>query len=267
MNPAYPGVIAAALYVIGAYRQIAAVTRSQATSPRDVLWFGTVAVVAHAAAAFLVMSRPDGIDFGLFAMGSLVTLALTLFVLVASTFQPVENLLAMTMPLAAFAVVASVLFPDRTIPYHALARGLLTHALLSILAYTMLALAACQALALALQEHMIKGHRARSVIRVLPPIQTMESLLFQQIWVGFVLLTLSLGSAALFLPDAFSGPASQHAVLSSVSWLIFLLLLIGRHAFGWRGATATRWTLTGFALLLIAYFGSKFVLQILLGRG
>ena len=267
MNPAYPGVIAAALYVVGAYRQIAAMTQAKTTSPRDVLWFVSIGVVAHAVAAFLVMSRPDGIDFGLFAMGSLVTLALTLFVLVASTFQPVENLLAMTTPLAALAVVASILFPDRTIPYHAFARGLLTHALLSVLAYTMLALAACQAIALALQERMIKGHRARSVIRVLPPIQTMESLLFQQIWVGFALLTLSLGSGALFLPDPFSGPASQHAVLSIASWLIFLLLLIGRHAFGWRGATATRWTFTGFALLLVAYFGSKFVLQILLGRG
>jgi len=263
MNPVYPGVIAAVLYVVGAFRQIDAVTRAKTASPRDVLLFVTVGVCAHAVAAFLVMSRPDGIDFGLLAMGSLVTLVLTAFVLVASTFQPVENLLMLTTPLAAVTVVASVMFPDRTIA-HAIARDLLAHVFLSILAYTMLALAACQAIALALQERLIKGHRALSVIRVLPPIQTMESLLFQQIWVGFVLLTLSLGSGALFLPDAFSGP---HAVLSSASWIIFLLLLIGRHAFGWRGATATRWTLTGFALLLVAYFGSKFVLQILLGRG
>jgi len=131
----------------------------------------------------------------------------------------------------------------------------------------LLALAACQAIALAVQERLIKRHRARALLSILPPLETMESLLFQQIWAGFVLLTLSITSGFLFLTNLFAQRVVHHTVLASASWLIYLMLLIGRHAFGWRGSTATRWTLTGFVLLVLAYFGSKFVLEILLGRG
>jgi ABC-type uncharacterized transport system permease subunit len=240
------------------------VTKPSGASARALLPLFALAVAAHAVAAFLVMNRPDGVDFGLFAMGSLVALVLSLFVLIASTFQPVENLLMLIAPFSAAAVGASLLFPDTTIPYRQIPEGLLAHALLSVLAYTLLALAACQALALALQERLIRRHGALSLIRILPPLQTMESLLFQQIWAGFVLLTLSIASGFLFLTDLFAQRVVHHTVLSIASWTVFLALLVGRHAFGWRGTTATRWTLTGFGLLVLAYFGSKFVIEVLL---
>jgi ABC-type uncharacterized transport system permease subunit len=266
MNPAYPGLVASALYLAGAIALISAVTRPERASTRAWVPAFVLAAMAHAVTAFLVMNRPDGIDLGIFAMASLVALVLSVFVIVSSLFQPVENLLILVAPFAALAVVAAILFPDTAIPYHEFPEGLLLHALLSVLAYTLLALAACQALALALQERLIKRHRAMSLIRILPPIQTMESWLFQQIWAGFVLLTLAIGSGFLFLTDMFAQHVVHHTVLSSASWAVFLLLIVGRHLFGWRGTTAIRWTLTGFALLVLAYFGSKFVLEILLGR-
>jgi ABC-type uncharacterized transport system permease subunit len=265
MNPAYPGLVASALYLVGALAQINAVVRPTHASTRAFLPVFVLAAAAHAVTVFLVMNRPDGVDLGLFAMISLVALVLSVFVIVASLFQPVENLLMLVAPFAAIAVGASLLFPDKAIPHHEFPEGLLTHALLSVLAYTVLALAACQSLALALQERLIKRHRAMSLIRVLPPIQTMESLLFQQIWAGFVLLTLSIGSGFLFLTDMFAQRVVHHTVLSSASWVVFLLLIVGRHLFGWRGTTAIRWTLAGFALLVLAYFGSKFVIEVLLG--
>jgi ABC-type uncharacterized transport system permease subunit len=264
MNPALPGLAALALYLFGAIAQIRAVVRPAAISSRAFLPVFAAAVAAHAIAAWLVMNRPEGVDFGLFAMASLVALVLCLFVLVASVFQPVENLLMLVAPFAAATVAASLLFPDTTIPYRELPEGLLLHALLSVLAYTVLALAACQAVALALQERLLRRHGSLGWSRVLPPIQTMESLLFQQIWAGFVLLTTSIASGFLFLTDLFAQRVVHHTVLSIASWVVFLALLVGRHAFGWRGPTATRWTLTGFVLLVLAYFGSKFVIEVLL---
>jgi len=267
MNPVYPGLAAATLYLIGASIQIRAIARSATGAAPLFLPLLTIGVAAHAVAVFLVMNRPDGVDFGVFAMGSLVALILVAFTLVAALFQPVGNLLTLVAPVAACAVAAAALMPGAPIPYAQFTRGLLTHALLSVLAYTLLAMAACQAIALTLQERFIKRHRARALLRILPPLETMESLLFQQIWAGFVLLTLSVTSGFLFLTDLFAQHVVHHTVLASASWIIYLLLLIGRHAFGWRGTTATRWTLTAFALLVLAYFGSKFVLEILLGRG
>lgn len=265
MNPAYPGLVASALYLVGVVALIRAVKEPSGAPQRAVLPVFVVAALAHAVCAFLIMNRPEGIDFGLFAMGSLVALVLSIFILVASAFQPVSNLMLMVAPLAAAAIGAALAFPGNVIPYREFAHGLLTHAMLSVLAYTVLALAACQAIALALQERLIRRHGAMSLIRILPPLQTMESLLFQQIWAGFVLLTLAIGSGFLFLQDMFAQQVVHHTVLASASWLVFLVLLAGRHAFGWRGVTAIRWTLAGFALLVLAYFGSKFVLEILLG--
>jgi len=266
MNPAFPGLVASALYLLGALAQFNAVMRPTNASTRAFLPLFVLAAIAHAITAFLVMNRPDGVDLGLFAMGSLVALVLSVFVIVASTFQPVENLLMLVGPFAAACVGAALLYPDTAIPYQEFPEGLLLHALLSVLAYTVLALAASQAIALALQERLIKRHGAMSLIRILPPIQTMESLLFQQIWAGFVLLTLAIGSGFLFLTDMFAQRVVHHTVLSIASWSVFLLLLVGRHAFGWRGTTAIRWTLAGFALLVLAYFGSKFVIEVVLGH-
>ena len=70
----------------------------------------------------------------------------------------------------------------------------------------------------------------------------------------------------LFLEDIFAQHLVHKTVLSLTAWLVFAVLLWGRFQFGWRGRTAIRWTLSGFAVLLLAYFGSKFVLELVLMR-
>ena len=94
----------------------------------------------------------------------------------------------------------------------------------------------------------------------------MESLLFQMIAIGFAMLSLALLSGVLFLEDIFAQHLVHKTVLSLTAWLVFSVLLWGRFQFGWRGRTAIRWTLSGFAVLLLAYFGSKFVLELVLMR-
>jgi len=94
----------------------------------------------------------------------------------------------------------------------------------------------------------------------------MEHFLFQLIAAGFALLTLALFTGLIFVQNLFAQHLVHKTVLSLLAWLVFAVLLWGRWRFGWRGRTAIRWTLGGFASLMLAYFGSKLVLELILGR-
>jgi ABC-type uncharacterized transport system permease subunit len=135
-----------------------------------------------------------------------------------------------------------------------------------MLSYSILNIAAIQALFLALQDRQLHRHDSSALILSLPPMQTMESLLFQLIATGLVLLTISLASGFLFLEDMFVQHLAHKTILSILAWILFSVLLVGRLAFGWRGQTAARWTVGGFVSLMLAYFGSKMVLELILQR-
>ena len=123
------------------------------------------------------------------------------------------------------------------------------------------------AILLALQERALRRHRIDSgLIRALPPLTMTESLLFRLIGVGFVFLTLTLVSGVLFVDDLFAQHLAHKTILSIASWLVFGVLLFGRWRWGWRGGRAVRLTLIGMSVLLLAFFGSKFVLEMVLHR-
>jgi len=125
-------------------------------------------------------------------------------------------------------------------------------------------LAMFQALLLSLQDHQLKHKHPSGLIRNFPPLQTMESLLFGFLWAGWVVLSLSLLSGWLFFEDLFAQHLVHKTVLSCIAWVVFAVLLWGRHQLGWRGHKAIRWTLAGFCLLMLAYFGSKLVREFIL---
>ncbi|HEX4871390.1 MAG TPA: cytochrome c biogenesis protein CcsA [Nevskiaceae bacterium] len=143
-----------------------------------------------------------------------------------------------------------------------------SHVLCSLLAAGLLTLAAVHALALAAQDRLL--HRRDpswgGLMSRLPPLQTMERLLFELIAVGFLLLSLTLLSGLWFVHDWLAQHLIHKTVLSISAWLIFGALLWGRWRYGWRGRAAIRWTLSGYGVLVLAYFGSKLVLEQILGR-
>src|SRR5581483_370561 len=118
-------------------------------------------------------------------------------------------------------------------------------------------------------ELRLHGGALSAPFSALPPLLTMESLLFRIIFAGFVLLTLTLATGFLFSEDLFGRPLRfEHKSLFAIaSWVIFAALLAGRRLYGWRGRVALRWTLAGFVTLLLAYVGSRFVLEVILHRG
>jgi len=142
--------------------------------------------------------------------------------------------------------------------------GLNLHVLISLLAYSLLAMAAVQAVLLAVQDRHLHNRHPGGFIRTLPPLQTMETLLFEMIGAGFFLLSLALLSGFLFLENLFVQHLVHKTVLSIISWVVFAVMLWGRFRFGWRGRTAIKGTLTGFVLLMFAYFGSKAVMELVL---
>ena len=136
----------------------------------------------------------------------------------------------------------------------------------SIVAYSLLTLAAMQAALLSAQESQLRRRQFRGPLSILPPLQLMESMLFELIWVGVIALTLSIATGFIFMDDIFAQHLVHKTILSILTWLVFGVLLFGRWRYGWRGRTAVRWTLSGFVTLMLAYFGSKYVIEVLLER-
>jgi ABC-type uncharacterized transport system permease subunit len=140
------------------------------------------------------------------------------------------------------------------------------HIALSVLAYALLTIAVALALALALLDRRLRTRRPLGWMKALPSMEALEAGTFQALFAGFSILTLALFSGFIFVEDLFAQHLIHKTVLSCLAWAVFAVLLFGRWRFGWRGRTAASWTMSGFALLALAYFGSKIVLEAILGR-
>ena len=143
---------------------------------------------------------------------------------------------------------------------------LTAHILLSMGAAALLFAAAVTALLLVFLDRRLRTRRIADLPRGMPPLDALEKIMFRLIGAGFCLLTLGLFTGFVFVTNLFTQNLVQKTVLSLIAWLLFGVLLIGRVKFGWRGRSAVRWTLSGFGVLAVAYFGVKFVLESLLGR-
>ena len=211
----------------------------------------------------------DGLYLG---VGNTVSTILWLTVAiywVGNFFYKLEGLQSLVLPAAAVAVLLPVVFPSlRPLPNTEFG-AFKFHLLIAMLAYSLFTIASLHVLLMALLERQLHGGALPRMLQKLPPLLTMEALLFRIIWVGFALLTLTLASGVIYSEELFGKAArlNHKTVFGVVSWIIFAWLLVGRHAYGWRGRVAVRWTLAGFFALVLAYIGSKFVLEVILGRG
>lgn len=212
----------------------------------------------------------DGGGFNL-SVANAVSLIIWLTMLVywlARFFYPVGCLQALVLPLAAVAVLMPELFPAS----HQLANtGLFAfkaHIAAAMLAYSLFTIAVLHAVLISQVEKRLHHGSLPRILQNLPPLMTMETLLFRMIGVGFLLLTLTLASGVIFSEQIFGSPWQfNHKVLFGfVSWVVFAVLLWGHHAYGWRGRVAVHWTVSGFLFLVLAYLGSKFVIEVLLHR-
>jgi ABC-type uncharacterized transport system permease subunit len=237
-------------------------------SKPQIIAIGLIAVVFHAVTLYHTLFANGALNIGFFNALSLISWLIALLVLLAALSNPIESLGVFLLPLASIAISLEMIFPAQ----HALTLTgepvleLKLHIIMSVLAYSLLSIAAMQSILLAIQDKHLRNKHPGGFIRALPPMQTMETLLFQLIALGLGVLTLSLISGFLYLDDMFAQHLVHKTILSMTAWVVFATLLWGRWKFGWRGRTAIRWTLSGFFVLLLAYMGSKWVTEIILGR-
>jgi ABC-type uncharacterized transport system permease subunit len=226
-----------------------------------------VGINLHAGLLFSHLMSDGGIDLSFFGAASLIALTVMVLLLFSSLSKPVENLGIVLLPVSALTIMFQLHFPHSHLLSPDAPWGLQIHVIISLLAYSLLAIASVQSVLLAIQDHHLRHRHPGGFIRALPPLQTMEVLLFEMIALGFVLLTLALLSGFSFLDNMFEQRLAHKTLLSIAAWVVFGTLLWGRYRFGWRGQKALTWTLVGFVVLMLAYFGSKFVVELLLGSG
>jgi ABC-type uncharacterized transport system permease subunit len=222
-------------------------------------------VAAHAAALYSTTFLGDGYYFGLSNAGSLVAwcVALVLWLLLVAP-RPVESLAVAVLPLIAAAIVLALAFPGRGHVMHQPPAGLRLHIALAIVAYSLFAIATLQALFLGFAERKLRRHRP--VLNFLPPLPTMEAVMFQLTLLAFVLLTLSLALGALYTADIGAQHLAHKIVFSLIAWFVFATLVVGRWHRGWRGRHAIKYVTAGFLFLCLGFFGSKVVLELILHR-
>lgn len=192
----------------------------------------------------------------------------------------IDGLQLLLLPTGVVVCLLAVLFPQSQVIAHANDAGLRIHLLIALSAYALVTIAALQAMLMSgldrrlhfpREEGAHAGPVRRAVGRLLdvqPPLLAQEQVLFRLIWIAFAALTLTLISGAL-ISLSYSGkwlPLDHKSIFTLLSWLTFGILIIGRHLRGWRGRTALRYTLVGFAFVVLAYTGSRFVIEVILQR-
>ena len=202
-----------------------------------------------------------------FALSLMLWLAVMIYWL-ESFRSRMDGLQPMVLPLAALGAAAPAVFPHLRVVAHAGAWGFQLHFLTAMLAYSLFTLSALHAVFMGFAERKLHQRAVTRSLGSLPPILTMEALLFRMIFTAFCLLTVALVSGLMFSEVIFGKAVvfDHKTLFAFASWAIFAALLVGRRVYGWRGRIALRWTLAGFMVLLLAYMGSRFVAEVLLGR-
>lgn len=224
------------------------------------------ALLLHGASLLSDLFGAGGLRFGLSSALSLtIWFALSLY-LAESFFTRLDGVLKIALPIAAAFTLLPLLHPDIHQAGTPDRWAFRAHFLVAMLAYGVFTLAALHALMMGLAEKRL--HHAQLDPAGAPPLLTQERLLFRLIAIAFGLLTLTIASGVFFSEQLFGTPFtfSHKLIFTVIAWLVFGTLLFGRRQWGWRGSTARRWALVGFASLVLAYLGTRFVLEIMLHR-
>ncbi|MDA3913138.1 cytochrome c biogenesis protein CcsA [Oleiagrimonas sp.] len=252
---------AIALYLAAAGALGRPLLNGRAPLTRPAMGMATLAVLAHAA-VLLGMHR-GALDLHFFAALSLVAWVVSSLTLLVNLSRPVAGLGVIIFPLTAILLAIDKFIAPPTAPTP-IDWQIKLHVTVALLAFGVLSIAAALAILLAVQERALRRSQFGHWLRALPPLTLTEGLLFRLIHAGFTLLTLTLVTGTLFVSNVFGQHLVQKTILSIIAWLVFGALLWGRWRHGWRGTRAVNLTLFGMAVLVLAFFGTKFVLEVIL---
>ncbi len=227
-----------------------------------------IAVILHAFLLFDGVLGGGGFNLNLATALSLIVWLTILVYWIESYWVKVGILQNLLLPVAAICVLLPHFMTMEHDLSYANMKMFKTHLAISMLSYSLLTIAALHAVLLSYLEKRIHQGALPAFLKNLPPLMSLERLTFHILLTGFILLTLTLLTGMVFSEELFGKPfkISHKIVFGFLAWLTFAFLLLGRYFWGWRGKIAVRWLLAGFAFLLLAYLGSKFVLEVILHR-
>lgn len=228
------------------------------------LYVAAAAVIFHAFALHTVIFTAQGFDIGFFSALTFTAWLMATLLVIASFSLPIGCLGLLVYPFALVTIIFRAFSDQQHILTDSFTPGLQTHILFSLLAYSVLSIAVAQAILLYIQDKYLHNKHPSGFLQSLPSLETMQILLFRIIALGVIALSISLLSGFIYLDDMFAQHLVHKTILSLIAWAIFVVLLIGHYRFGWRGKIAIKWSLSGFTLLMLAYFGSKFVIEVIL---
>jgi len=224
-----------------------------------------IACVLHALHLYPQTFTADGLNLTFYNAVSLVLFIISTLILILSIKKRREFLGLFLLPIVIAGIALTILRPEILVATSSV-RGLQFHIVFSLFAFSVLTISAIQSILLFNQERNLRNAELQGITRALPPLHETEKFLFQTITTGFILLSIALITGFVFLENMFQQHIVHKTILSILAWMLFAVLLWGRWKFGWRGQMAVRWTLGGFAFLILAYLGSKFVQEIILNR-
>lgn len=224
-----------------------------------------LAVGFHIAHAFDISLIGKSLNFGLSSMTVLVSSFITILFLLGGIVMPIKRLGILVYPFTVFCLLFALAWGNQIETTRNSSLAFNTHILISLLAYSLLAIATIQALLYVYQERQIKSRTNPAMLMALPPLQTMEQLLFRLVGFGFICLSLTLISGAIFSQEIFGHAfvLKHHTLLALLGWIVFATMLFRRIKFGLRGSQAVAWTIGGFVLIQLGYFGTKIVSETL----
>jgi len=227
-----------------------------------------IGLFLHGSALATVLGIGNSPNLALGTTVSSVAWLIVMLLLVSSLRAPLTSLGILILPTAVIATLVGWLYPGTS---HAPALGSLaakSHLLIAGLSYGLLSLAVAQSILLFCLDRLIRNKHPAGFWLSLPPMETMEKILFRLVVSGFTLLTVTLISGMVFSDRLFGQPfvLNHHVTLAVLAWLSFAVLLGGHRLFGWRGRTAVNWTLASFVVLALGYFGTRFILEVLLSN-
>lgn len=239
---------------------------SQFTDKRGLMLLAwAIACILHALHLYPQTFTSQGLNLTFYNSVSLMLFIISTIVLILSITKKREFIGLFLLPIVVAGIALTILKPEIQVATSS-AHGLQFHIVFSLFAFSVLSISAIQSILLFKQDRHLRNAEIDGMTQALPPLHDSEKFLFQTITIGFVLLSIALITGFIFLENMFQQHIVHKTILSILAWLLFAVLLWGRWKFGWRGQIAVRWTLGGFAFLILAYLGSKFVQEIVLHR-
>ena len=259
--------ITAACYLLAVvllYVAVAERSSLKRTFAAGITLLGVVLHVWAESQHWVIPTSPQVSLLNILSLCALVTVAIPL-----CTF-PLRNSLfdasLVALPISVIILLAESMITAPVLEITRQSAHITAHIFTSVIAFGVLSIAGVYAIFVALIDHLLRKHSVNKLVQTLPALDKLETLLFHLIKVGFAILTVSLVTGLVFVSDLFGQHLAHKTLLSIFAWLVFATLLWGRWKKGWRGRVAVRMTLAGIGLLLLSYFGSKLVLEILLDR-